>query len=483
MLNNYQTITVFASLLYVALPLMTWTILRRRHRRRTVVLWCAGSLLYGASVLLIGLRDMLPAWLFVWIAGPMFFASYPLRAAALRDEARLPTPQRLYVLCWAVSALVHVLATHDSDDPLHIVTTSLMHFLGSIWLCHEAHLLHRATGYHFARVLRNVYGVFALVLAVRFITVALFLGAAAPALDHQIFILMVAFAIFAALYGNMGYIGMALEAARREELALASDRAREQERRLQTELRMEEQSRLLVERGRLLAHREEMLATLAHEVRQPLNNASAALESATQAIADGRSPTDRDNAAARLQRARSVLTQVASAVDNTLADAVLLAGTEPIRCQDTDVDTLVELAIADIDGCERGRVQVQRATATRTASMNIGLMRLALRNLIGNALAYSPPGTPVVVRIDDSDEPLALVIEVRDQGPGIPDELMPRLFSRGARGTQARHRVGHGLGLFIVRRVMDLHRGTVEALHDTPQGACMRLVLPQGMQT
>ena len=78
----------------------------------------------------------------------------------------------------------------------------------------------------------------------------------------------------------------------------------------------------------------------------------------------------------------------------------------------------------------------------------------------------------------DFDEPAALQFEVADAGPGIPRELMPRLFMRGARGHSSTE-TGHGLGLYIVRRVMDLHGGSAELLRTGPLGTVMRLTLPQ----
>lgn len=82
--------------------------------------------------------------------------------------------------------------------------------------------------------------------------------------------------------------------------------------------------------------------------------------------------------------------------------------------------------------------------------------------------------------ISDLDEPLAVVLEVRDEGPGFPDELLPKLFSsRGARGEQTNNRLGHGLGLFIVRRVAELHGGTVQAGKVEPHGASVMLLIPR----
>jgi anti-sigma regulatory factor (Ser/Thr protein kinase) len=57
--------------------------------------------------------------------------------------------------------------------------------------------------------------------------------------------------------------------------------------------------------------------------------------------------------------------------------------------------------------------------------MDLGLMRLALRNLLLNAVQHSPPGTPVVVRIADSDQPLALLIDVVDQGRALMRNCCP----------------------------------------------------------
>lgn len=228
------------------------------------------------------------------------------------------------------------------------------------------------------------------------------------------------------------------------------------------------------ELDRLLKERSEMLDVLAHEVRQPLNNASAALQSAQVALT-----AVSDHAAAhRVTRAQNVMTQVMANIDNTLAVAALLARSTPVSGQDTDIDTLLAVAIADMPGEQQTRIQIIRETATRTATMDMSLMRLALRNLLSNALKFSPADRPVTVRISDSDEPLALVIDVKDEGPGVEAAVLPALFERGAHGHHAQH-TGHGLGLYIVKRVMELHGGKVSLIDNGPQGATLRLTLIQ----
>jgi len=223
----------------------------------------------------------------------------------------------------------------------------------------------------------------------------------------------------------------------------------------------------------LLRERNEMLDILAHEVRQPLNNASAALQSAQGALKELRETFASD----RLTRAQAVLGRVLTGIDNTLAVASLLARREPIQLDDTDVGTLVAVVVADMPEGERCRVRVHWDTATRTALMDMSLMRLALRNLLSNALKFSPAGSEVQLRIADSDDPLGLIVDVSNSGPGIPGELLPSLFTRGARGRDANS--GHGLGLYIVRQVMSLHGGSVEVVSTSSEGTTFRLVVDQ----
>ncbi|MFO1272647.1 MAG: PAS domain-containing protein [Rubrivivax sp.] len=239
----------------------------------------------------------------------------------------------------------------------------------------------------------------------------------------------------------------------------------EQTLRLHLEAHARELDALLRERG-------EMLDLIAHEVRQPLHNAAAVLQQAAAAIG-----TDR-RMQQSLARAQAVLAQVNASVDNTLAVAGLVARAEAVRRVDTDLELLVAIAIGDVAAAQRARVHVQHREGPKSAAVDSGLMRLALRNLIGNALRYSPEGSAVDVTIGPGPEPGSVAIDVADRGHGIEAELLPRLFERGARGRMpAGAPAGHGLGLYIARRVMELHGGRIELLRNTRRGATMRLVI------
>ena len=246
---------------------------------------------------------------------------------------------------------------------------------------------------------------------------------------------------------------------------------------LEEALQHETELRLLVQQHAqrleaLLQERSELLDVLAHEVRQPLNNAGAALQSAQSVFVE----SAQADLSQRLGRAQAVLQQVRSSIDNTLAVASQLAGAQSPQRLDTDVDLLLQLSIGDLTEESRTRIQIVRQTRTRTIAIDLGMMRLALRNLLSNALRHSAPHAPVVIRITDLDDPLALGRDVEDGGGGFAADVLPTLFER--RGSPPGGRKRHGLGLYIVRRVMELHGGQVLLLRNGPTGAAVRMLLP-----
>jgi signal transduction histidine kinase len=286
------------------------------------------------------------------------------------------------------------------------------------------------------------------------------------------------------------------EVAARIRTHLQLDRLRRELARKNTELVQlaEERAQRLKVEGesaalrRLLDERDEMLRLLAHEVRQPLNNASAALEGASAALAaqgararDGVGDEVDERVRTPLLRAQHVLDHVIGTLNNALAAATLLATAAPMAAADTEVDTLVRLVLHDIAPEDQARVRIDAQGGARTVRLQPVLMRLALCNLLRNALAYSPAAAPVTLRIADSDDPLAIVFEVADEGGGFPSALLPQLFDKGVRGPNAQARAGAGLGLYIVRKVVELHGGRIDVEPNRPQGSVVRLVLPQGV--
>lgn len=105
-----------------------------------------------------------------------------------------------------------------------------------------------------------------------------------------------------------------------------------------------------------------------------------------------------------------------------------------------------------------------------------GLLRLAVTNVIDNAIKYSPKGGHVDVEV--IRQGACAVIRVSDQGPGIPVEQLDRVFDRYFRGSQKSAIRGLGLGLFLVRCVMEGHGGTVRIESKLGEGTQVFLELP-----
>ena len=101
------------------------------------------------------------------------------------------------------------------------------------------------------------------------------------------------------------------------------------------------------------------------------------------------------------------------------------------------------------------------------------------QNLLQNAIKYSPNGGAVAVEV--AAEPETVCVRVTDQGIGIPEEALPRLFERfyRASNTDPRQISGMGLGLYVVGEIVRLHGGTVRAAPITTGGSCFEFRLPR----
>ena len=106
------------------------------------------------------------------------------------------------------------------------------------------------------------------------------------------------------------------------------------------------------------------------------------------------------------------------------------------------------------------------------------LLRQALQNLIDNAMKYSPPGAMIRITVEKLGG--ECLVEVIDEGPGIPPDQLAQLAGRFYRveDSRVRGRGGFGLGLAITKAYMSVLGGRLECRSAEPKGSCFSLVLP-----
>jgi signal transduction histidine kinase len=207
------------------------------------------------------------------------------------------------------------------------------------------------------------------------------------------------------------------------------------------------------------------LAWTAHELRGPVLAARAALDR----VVAGGSLEARDRRL--VTGSRDVLGELSGQIDSVLRWA---AGARRLRLRRIDLGRLVRRVAAEFALPEENRVSVL-IEAGVTVRADAPLLRAAVADVVRNALDYSPPGSPVSVRVQERSGWVR--IGVRDRGPGVPPEDRPVLFEPFVRGRGAPRRAGTGLGLFIARRVVEAHGGEVW-LESTGHGTTVVLQLP-----
>jgi len=214
-----------------------------------------------------------------------------------------------------------------------------------------------------------------------------------------------------------------------------------------------------------LARQRQFVADASHELRTPLTSILANLELLETELEGD----ERELVGSALRSSQRMRRLVADLLLLARADAGRQAPREPV-----DLAGIVREAAGEAAPlAEKHDLEVHANGPVMVDGSADDLHRMAL-NLIQNALVHTPAGTRVTVRLQSAD---AAVLEVEDDGPGVPAELRHRLFERFVRG-HGDTGGGSGLGLAIVRAVAETHGGSVELGERDGGGACFVVRLP-----
>ena len=217
----------------------------------------------------------------------------------------------------------------------------------------------------------------------------------------------------------------------------------------------------------LLRSQTELLANVSHELRTPMARIRVAVELAAEG--------DHASAGEALAEIGQDLDELERLVDDVLtaarldlADGKQASEQTPLRREPVDPQTIPDRALAVEAGGELPRIDADAA-----------LLRRAVDNLLDNAAKYSDAGTPVTLRA--RAEGGDVLLEVADHGIGIDEADRARIFEPFYRADRSRTRStgGVGLGLFLVRRIVAAHGGTIAVASKVGEGTTMTIRVPR----
>ena len=223
--------------------------------------------------------------------------------------------------------------------------------------------------------------------------------------------------------------------------------------------------------------RRDFVANVSHELRTPLTAIRGYVEALLDTDASGEQGRTFLGIIARHSERMERL------VKDLLRLARLDAGQETLDIISCDTRNLVLGVIADVGPSvesRRQRIEVAVGPGAEILHGDPAKLHDALRNLVANAITYSPEHT--TIRINAGRRDGSVDLSVSDEGPGIPDEDLSRVFERFYRVDKSRARDpgGTGLGLAIVKHLIELHHGSVRAEHG-PEGGTRRDDHPTGL--
>ncbi len=236
-----------------------------------------------------------------------------------------------------------------------------------------------------------------------------------------------------------------------------------------------EHARVVNELAQANRLKSEFVATMSHELRTPIN----VITGYTDLMLEGSFGTLNPEQVDTLQRVQASARELLALINSTLDVSRLEAGRMEMELADADLAHLVD----EIDSETRGLQE--RSSLSFLWRVSPGLrvhtdpakLKLVLKNLIGNAIKFTDAGSVTLEAAADGD---GVEITVADTGIGIAPDVVPIIFEpfRQADSSNTRRHGGVGLGLYIVRRLLDMLGGSVTVESEVGRGSTFRVRLP-----
>ncbi|MBI3444131.1 MAG: hybrid sensor histidine kinase/response regulator [Magnetospirillum sp.] len=198
----------------------------------------------------------------------------------------------------------------------------------------------------------------------------------------------------------------------------------------------------------------QFLSMVSHEFRTPL----AIIDSSAQMLRIRVEKSD-PGGVARLDTIRGGVQRLLGLIDTCLADEQLDSGRIVLHEKSFAIAPMIEVALAHYRVAAPTHLYSTRTEPELAVWGDPGMVALVINNLVGNAVKYSPAGSEITVGSSQDGSDVAITVE--DQGMGIPAEDLEHIFERFHRAPNSKGIPGSGIGLHMVRQIVEMHGGSV----------------------
>lgn len=215
------------------------------------------------------------------------------------------------------------------------------------------------------------------------------------------------------------------------------------------------------------------VSVVSHEFRTPL----AIIDGCAQRLKRRVESLSKDKIDSTLDQVTRAVSRLMHLMESTLTGAQLEAGSIATDIETCDIRALVDEVCSDQQGLSRNhRIMLDLSALPDVIEADGKLLRQVFSNLLSNAVKYSPDGEHVwVAGRTEGDH---VVIDVRDEGVGIPEDELPKLFGRFFRASTSSGIAGTGIGLNFVKQLVEMHDGSIGVTTEAGHGSVFSVRLP-----
>jgi len=234
----------------------------------------------------------------------------------------------------------------------------------------------------------------------------------------------------------------------------------------------------LVEEQRLMLLQRNFVSMASHEFRTPIT----IIDGHAQRLIRMKDRLSPDDLAERAGKMRSAVRRMTHLIESLIDSMRLIDGDVTLYFHPATLDIgalLHEVCLLQREIAPQAQILETLPAHAVTLVGDASLLFQVFSNLLSNAIKYSPAGGLINILLEPREA--QVVISVRDRGMGIPAADRARLFERYYRASNATGMVGTGLGLYLVKTVVELHGGEVSAESLEGEGSCFQVRLPLGV--